>query len=150
MHKPISVIHGPNLNALGRREAQIYGTQTLEDLYSHLTQKADAIGTKLQFFQSNLEGELVGEIQRASAECGAIIINPGAFSHTSIAVLDALLTFKGPIVEVHLSNIHQRESFRHTSLTSRAARGIIAGFGFQGYELALQACVEELAKNSPS
>mgnify|MGYP006308663247 CR=1 FL=1 len=135
----ILVIHGPNLNLLGTREPEIYGKDTLADIDDKITKKAEEIGLSVATFQSNHEGALIDRIHQAAADCSGIVINPGAFTHTSIALLDALLAVDLPIIEVHLSNIHRRESFRQRSYTARAATGIIAGLGADGYRLALEA-----------
>lgn len=134
----ILILNGPNLNLLGTREPETYGTETLSDIQSLCEKKAQELGLTVDFRQSNIEGELVSYIQEAMQGYAGIIINPAAYTHTSIAILDALLAVKIPVVEVHLSNIHKREEFRHHSYVSKAARGVICGFGSQGYLLALQ------------
>ncbi len=139
MTKPIYVLNGPNLNLLGSREPEVYGNETLEDLRARCERKAAALGFPLDFRQSNHEGELVAWIQEARMTASGLIINAGAFTHTSIAMLDALLACKIPSVEVHLSNIFTREPFRHHSYISRAVKGVICGLGPLGYELALEA-----------
>jgi 3-dehydroquinate dehydratase-2 len=136
---PILILNGPNLNLLGNREPAIYGTQTLADIEAECQAHGKKIGLEVEFRQSNHEGQLVDWIQQAQGRASAIIINPGALSHTSIAILDALLGVALPVVEVHLSNIHRREAFRHTSLVSQAAKGVICGLGSHGYLLALDA-----------
>ena len=139
MTKPIYVLNGPNLNLLGTREPEVYGKETLEDLRLRCERKAEALGLPVDFRQSNLEGELVTWIQEARTDACGVIINAGAFTHTSIAMLDALLACPVPSVEVHLSNIFTREPFRHRSYISKATKGVICGFGGLGYELAIEA-----------
>jgi 3-dehydroquinate dehydratase II len=139
MAKPIYVLNGPNLNLLGAREPEVYGRETLEDLRERCERKASALGLSVEFRQSNHEGELVAWIQEARTDAAGLIVNAGAFTHTSIAMLDALLACPIPSVEVHLSNIFAREPFRHHSYISKAARGVICGFGAIGYELAIEA-----------
>lgn len=138
MPKPIYVLNGPNLNLLGLRQPEIYGRETLEDVASSLSELADELGLVVRCLQSNHEGQLVDWIQEARAQGAGVIINPGAYSHTSIAILDALHAFEGPVLEVHISNIHKREAFRHHSFVSARAEGVIAGFGTEGYLLALR------------
>lgn len=140
----ILVIHGPNLNLLGERETSVYGEQSLEDINRVLREDGAQHNVGVDCFQSNHEGDIVDRIQAARGEYDAIIINAGAYSHYSIAILDALRSFTGPIVEVHISNIYQRESYRHHSLISEAATGGIFGLGPQGYRLALLAVLEML------
>jgi 3-dehydroquinate dehydratase-2 len=135
----IMVLNGPNLNLLGTRQPEIYGHDTLADIEARLQARARAHGLELDFRQSNSEGELVTWIQEARTTCAGIIINPAAYTHTSVAILDALLACEIPIIELHLSNPHRREAFRHRSYASRVATGIVAGFGAHGYELALEA-----------
>lgn len=143
----IFVLNGPNLNLLGSREPRIYGTQTLDDVKASLDERAKDLGVRVDFRQSNHEGELVDWIQEAMAKASAIIINAGAYSHTSIAIRDALAALQIPIVEVHLSNIHAREPFRRQSFISQVARGAIVGLGSLGYLLALDAAAQ-FAKNA--
>ncbi len=138
----ILVIHGPNLNLLGRREEAVYGTVTLDEINAMIEDEAAAYGLDVEFYQSNHEGEIVDRIQAASGTVDCIIINPAAFTHYSIAVRDALAGVRVPAVEVHLSNIHAREEFRHTSVTVPVVVGQIAGFGSQSYVLAVRAAVE--------
>ena len=140
----ILVIHGPNLNLLGQREPELYGEQTLDDIHNMLKDTAAQFQVEVDCFQSNHEGAIVDKIQAARGQYQALIINAGAYTHYSIAILDALRSFKGPIVEVHLSNIYQRESYRHRSLISEAATGGIFGLGAMGYKLALLAVIEML------
>jgi 3-dehydroquinate dehydratase-2 len=133
----ILVINGPNLNLLGKREPGIYGGKSLEEINSSLATLAAANGAQLEFFQSNTEGALVDAIQDAASRVAGIIINPAAYTHTSIALRDAISAVALPTVEVHLSNVYSREEFRHKSLIAPVALGQIAGFGPAGYELAL-------------
>ena len=135
----ILVLNGPNLNLLGLREPQIYGHETLSDIEEICLEHAAELGLTVDFRQSNHEGQLVDWIQEARQMADGIILNAGAYSHTSIAILDALNAASVPTVEVHLSNIFRREEFRHNSYVSRVARGVICGFGAHGYELALSA-----------
>ncbi len=139
MTSSILIINGPNLNLLGEREPDTYGSETLADIEAACRKRADGLGLELEFRQSNTEGDLVDWIQQAKKHHHGLIINAGAYTHTSVAILDALLSCGLPIVEVHLSNIHQREEFRHHSYVSKAATGMITGFGGYGYELALEA-----------
>jgi 3-dehydroquinate dehydratase-2 len=133
------ILNGPNLNMLGVREPSIYGHDTLDDIGANCEKRAGELGLQLDFRQSNHEGELVTWIQQARDSAAGIIINPGAYGHTSIALLDALLISELPIIEVHLSNIFRREEFRHHTYVSQAASGVICGLGAQGYLLALDA-----------
>ena len=133
------VLNGPNLNLLGSREPEVYGHQTLADIEALCLAQGRTLGIAVDFRQSNTEGELVTWIQDARKNFDGIIINPAAYSHTSVALLDALLACERPIIEVHLSNIHKREAFRHHSYVSKAANGVICGLGSQGYALALTA-----------
>lgn len=134
----VYILNGPNLNLLGKRQPEIYGSQTLEDVRASCTALGEGNGLQIVFRQSNAEHELVDWIQEARETADALIINPAAYSHTSIAILDALNTCDFPVVEVHISNIHNREPFRHHSYVSSRADAVIAGCGVQGYELALQ------------
>lgn len=140
----ILIVNGPNLNMLGRREPGIYGSQTLEDISRELNQVAKALGTTLFFFQSNHEGALVDTIQAALNVHQGILINPGAYTHTSVAIRDAIAAVALPTVEVHLSNIHQREAFRHHSYIAPVAIGQISGFGADSYRLGLEGLVKYL------
>lgn len=134
----ILVIHGPNLNLLGTREPEIYGSETVEDINQRLTKKASSAGHKLSAFQSNAEHQLIERIHAARNEgIDFILINPGAFTHTSIAIRDALLGVAIPFIEIHLSNVHARETFRHKSYFSDVATGVICGLGSKGYDAAL-------------
>jgi 3-dehydroquinate dehydratase II len=139
MKPKIMVLNGPNLNLLGVRQPQIYGHDTLADIESRLRVRARSHELAIDVRQSNHEGELVTWIQEARTTCAGIIINPAAYTHTSVAILDALLACDLPVVELHLSNPHKREDFRHRSFVTIAAKGVIAGFGAHGYELALDA-----------
>ncbi|MSO97604.1 MAG: type II 3-dehydroquinate dehydratase [Rhodospirillaceae bacterium] len=139
MSHKILVLNGPNLNMLGQREPDIYGHTTLEDIRRAVDARATHLKLTVDFRQTNDEGELVTSIQSARGGADGLIINAAAYTHTSVAILDALLACGVPVVEVHLSNIYRREEFRHHSYVSRAATGIICGFGAHGYELALDA-----------
>ena len=138
MAKPIFILNGPNLNLLGLRQPEIYGSQTLDDVAEACSALADDLGVSIRFLQSNHEGQLVDWIQEARAASSGIIINPAAYSHTSVAILDALNAFDGPVIEVHISNIHKREAFRQHSFVSSRADGVIAGCGVEGYLLGLR------------
>ncbi|WP_127753205.1 MULTISPECIES: type II 3-dehydroquinate dehydratase [unclassified Devosia] len=144
MAKRVLVLNGPNLNLLGIREPGIYGSNTLKDIENLCRDTATELGLSVDFRQSNHEGELVTWIQDARATADAILINPAAYSHTSLAIADALKAVGLPVAEVHLSNIHQREPFRHHSFVSAVAVGVLCGFGALGYKLALQALAEKL------
>lgn len=146
MSKPVYILNGPNLNLLGQRQPEIYGGETLADVVQACTDLAGSLGLTVKPLQSNHEGQLVDWIQDARLNGSAIILNPGAYSHTSVAILDALNTFDGPVIEVHISNIHKREAFRHHSFVSSRADGVIAGCGTQGYLLALRRVSNLLAK----
>jgi len=137
--RKVLVLNGPNLNLLGTREPELYGRETLDQIGASLTDEARALGLEVDFRQSNSEATLVDWIQQARTGHGGIILNAGAYTHTSIAILDALRAFGRPIIEVHLSNVYRREDFRHHSYVSLAATGVIAGLGAQGYSLALKA-----------
>jgi len=141
----VLVLNGPNLNLLGTREPEIYGTATLADIEAQCRKRAKALGLTVDCRQSNTEGELVGWIQEARDSVAGIVLNPGAYTHTSVAILDALLAIGLPVIEVHLSNTHKREDFRQHSYVSRAAEGVICGFGVHGYLMALEAMAALLA-----
>lgn len=145
----ILILHGPNLNMLGVREQEVYGDITLEDINSALTKLAEMEGVKLTIRQSNSEGDMVEIIHEAKGNYGAIVINPAAYTHTSIALRDAIASAGVPVVEVHLSNIYRREEFRHHSYIAPVAVGQIAGFGINSYLLGLRAAIG-LVKNRPS
>jgi 3-dehydroquinate dehydratase II len=136
--KEVVVVNGPNLNLLGKREPEIYGTRSLDDLNKLVEAKARELGVELSLFQSNSEGEIIDFLQQHAPGSLGIVINPGALSHYSLALYDCLQALAVPVVEVHISNIHAREEFRSRSVTARAARGVITGLGFTGYELALE------------
>ncbi|MEM7397956.1 MAG: type II 3-dehydroquinate dehydratase [Pseudomonadota bacterium] len=145
MAKTIYILNGPNLNLLGTREPEVYGTETLADLEQRCVRKAGALDLAVDFRQSNTEGELVDWIQEARSKGAGLIINAGAYTHTSIAMLDALQACDVPTVEVHLSNIFRRETFRHHSYISGAAKGVICGFGGLGYEFAIEAVASAIS-----
>jgi 3-dehydroquinate dehydratase-2 len=138
MSRLVFVLNGPNLNLLGKREPHIYGVETLADVEAACRAEAAALGLEIRFHQSNREYELIDWVHEAREVAGAIVINPAAYTHTSVALLDALGAFAGPVLEVHISNVHKREAFRHRSYVSLRADGVIAGFGTQGYALALR------------
>ncbi len=138
MSKMIYILNGPNLNLLGKREPEIYGHDTLADVDANCATVGECLGLSVKLMQSNHEGEIVEMIHDARENAAGIIINPAAYSHTSVAILDALNTFDGPVLEVHISNIHKRETFRHHSYVSARADGVIAGFGVNGYALAMR------------
>jgi 3-dehydroquinate dehydratase-2 len=138
MSRLIYVLNGPNLNLLGKRQPHIYGHETLADVEAECRKVADELRLDIQFHQSNREYEIIDWVHEAREVAGGIAINPAAFTHTSVAVLDALNTFEGPVIEIHISNVHKREAFRHHSFVSTRADGVIAGFGTQGYTLALR------------
>jgi 3-dehydroquinate dehydratase-2 len=138
----IQVLHGPNLNLLGRREPEIYGRTTLDEINRQLVELGAQLGLEVDTFQSNHEGDIVDRIQQAADRCDGMIINAAAFTHTSVAIRDALAALHMPVIEVHLSNIHRREPFRHTSLTAGVVTGQILGLGASGYALALRALAE--------
>ena len=140
----ILVLNGPNLNLLGKRQPEIYGAETLADVEARCREAAGQ-GAELRFAQSNHEGALVDAIQDARESADAIVINPGAYSHTSVAILDALNAFDGPVIEVHISNIHRREAFRHHSFVSARAEAVIAGLGTEGYAAAIRRLLQLLA-----
>ena len=132
----VLILNGPNLNLLGKRQPDIYGRETLADVEGACREVATELGFDSRLLQSNAEHQIIDWIHQAREEAAGIIINPGAYSHTSIAILDALNAFEGPVLEVHISNIHKREGFRHHSFVSQRADGVVAGFGVEGYALA--------------
>ncbi len=138
MSRLVYILNGPNLNLLGKRQPHIYGHETLADVEADCRRLAAELKLEIRFHQSNREYEIVDWVHEARDIAGGIVINPAAFTHTSVAILDALNTFDSPIIEVHISNVHKREAFRHHSYVSTVASGVIAGFGTQGYQLALQ------------
>lgn len=138
MPKLVTLLNGPNLNLLGLRQPEIYGRETLEDVAAKVSDLAEELGLAVKALQSNHEGQLVDWIHQARGTSAAIIINPGAYSHTSVAILDALNAFDGVVIEVHISQIHKREAFRHHSYVSHRADGVIVGCGTEGYLLALR------------
>ncbi len=145
MPKPIYILNGPNLNLLGSRQPDEYGSATLDDIRDRTRAKAAILGLEIEFRQTNREGDLVDWIQEARDKASALIVNAGAYTHTSVAMLDALLAADIPCIEVHLSNIFQREDFRQHSYISQASIGVICGFGAKGYEFAVEAVAEQLA-----
>jgi 3-dehydroquinate dehydratase II len=145
MPKPIYVLNGPNLNLLGVREPSIYGAETLADVKRRTEARAQVLGLVVEFRQTNHEGVLVDWIQEAREKACGVIINAGAYTHTSVAILDALSAAEKPVIELHLSNVFRRESFRHHSYVSAAAQGVICGFGPKGYELAVEAMADIVA-----
>ncbi len=142
----IIILNGPNLNLLGEREKNQYGNSTLKDIEKICNEYAKQNGIQLSFFQSNIEGELVDQIQNSRTNQEGLIINAGGYTHTSVAIHDALKILKIPIIELHISNIYNREEFRHKSLISKIAKGVICGFGANGYIMSLQAIVKILEK----
>lgn len=144
MTPSILIINGPNLNMLGTRQPEVYGSQTLGDVEALCIETAAAHGAGATCFQSNHEGAIVDTIQAAKGKHHAIVINPGAYSHTSVAIRDAFASVELPVWEVHISNIHARESFRHHSFVSAIAKGVICGFGIDGYRFAVEAAIEAL------
>jgi 3-dehydroquinate dehydratase-2 len=145
MTKLVYVLNGPNLNLLGSREPDVYGHDTLAEVERLCAETAAAHGLEMRFLQSNAEHQLIDWIHEARGAAAAIVINPAAFSHTSIALLDALQAFAGPVIEVHISNVHKREAFRHHSYVSKRAEAVIAGCGTQGYALALAHVAKRLS-----
>jgi 3-dehydroquinate dehydratase II len=146
MPKLITVLNGPNLNLLGLRQPEIYGHETLDDVAAATSELADDLDLSVRFLQSNHEGQLIDWIHEARGNSAGIIINAGALTHSSIALLDALNAYDGPVIEVHISNIHKREAFRHHSYISQRADGVIVGCGTQGYQLALYRMARLVAK----
>ena len=133
----IQIINGPNINLLGKREPSIYGSRTFEDCLDEL--RKQYAGIEIDYFQSNIEGELIDCIQQAGFSADGIVLNAGAYTHTSIALQDAIRAVPAPVVEVHISNVHSREAFRHVSMIAAACRGVICGFGLDSYRLAIEA-----------
>ena len=146
MAKTVFILNGPNLNLLGQRQPEVYGRETLADVAAACGTLAGELGLDLRFHQSNHEGQIIDWIHEARAAAQAIVINPAAYTHSSVAILDALNAFDGPVFEVHISNVHKREAFRHHSYISQRADGVIAGFGTEGYLLALRRVASLLAK----
>ena len=142
----ILILNGPNLNLLGTREPEKYGNQTLSDVENFVRFEAEKLGVEVDFYQSNIEGELVNKIQEAKGNFDGIVMNPAAYTHTSVAIRDALLAVQIPTIEVHISNIHTREEFRKISLTAPACVGQITGFGINSYKLGLIGLVDYLNK----
>lgn len=138
MSRLVFVLNGPNLNLLGKRQPHIYGSETLADVEADCRALARELNVDIRFHQSNREYEIIDWIHEARETAAGIVINPAAFTHTSVAILDALNTFEGPVIEVHISNVHKRETFRHHSYVSLRADGVIAGLGTEGYRLALR------------
>ena len=147
-HPRITILNGPNLNLLGKRQPHIYGHETLADVERDCRALAGELGLSLRFHQSNREYELIDWIHEAREDGAGIVINPAAFTHTSVAILDALNAFDGLIFEVHISNVHRREAFRHHSYISPRAEGVIAGLGIEGYEVALSHLIKRLSRSS--
>ena len=145
MSRLVYVLNGPNLNLLGKRQPHIYGSETLADVEASCRALAGELGLEIRFHQSNREYEIIDWIHEARETAGGLVINPAAFTHTSVAILDALNTFDPPVIEVHISNVHKREAFRHHSYFSDVAVGVICGLGASGYRLALEAACEQLA-----
>lgn len=145
-NKPVYVLNGPNLNLLGQREPEIYGSTTLADIEKLVAARAKTLGLSVICLQSNHEGELVSWIQEARSMASGVIINAAAYSHTSIAIHDALAMLDIPAVEVHISNVYKREEFRHYSYVSSVVKGVICGLGVQGYALALEAILADISK----
>ena len=143
----IYVLNGPNLNLLGKRQPEIYGSETLADVEAAAISQAETHGLAVRFLQSNAEHQLIDWIHEARENAVAIVINPAAYTHTSVAILDALNTFEGPVIEVHISNVHKREEFRQHSFVSLRADGVIAGCGTQGYLLAIDRVARLVAAN---
>ena len=137
--KKIIIVNGPNLNLLGQRETDIYGNKSFEDFFNNLKNKFSSV--KIEYFQSNIEGEIIDKLQEVGFSLDGIILNAAAYTHTSVGIADAIAAIKTPVIEVHISNIQSREEFRHNSLMSKNVKGIVCGFGLQSYELALKALI---------
>ena len=135
--KKIIIVNGPNLNLLGQRETDIYGNKSFEDFFNDLKNRFSSV--KIEYYQSNIEGEIIDKLQEVGFSLDGIILNAAAYTHTSVGIADAIAAIKTPVIEVHISNIHSREEFRHNSLISKNVKGVICGFGLQSYELALEA-----------
>ena len=141
--KHILVLNGPNINLTGLREKSVYGAKTFDDLMAEIQQEADKLGVEVRFVQSNHEGDLIDALQRAYFDgLDGVVFNPGGYTHTSVALHDAIASVPLPTIEVHMSNVHAREEYRHKSMTASACRGQIVGFGFYGYIMALRALIE--------
>jgi len=137
--RKIMIIHGPNLNMLGKREPEVYGKETLDEINKRLKKLSKKLKIDIEIFQSNHEGELIEKIQEASGDYSGLVINPAAFTHTSVGIRDALLLLDIPVIEIHISNIYKREAFRHKSMIADVVTAQISGFGIQGYIMALEA-----------
>ncbi len=148
MNKLIYIINGPNLNKLGSREPSKYGKKNIDDLKNLCVDTCEKNDLELNFYQSNSEADIINKIHEANDKAGAILINAAAFTHTSVAIFDALSMFQGPIIEIHITNIHSREKFRHKSFISNVAYGIIAGFGLKSYQLAIEAIKDKLDEDN--
>lgn len=148
MSRLIFILNGPNLNLLGKRQPAIYGYETLADVEAECRRVAGEHGLDVRFHQSNREYEIIDWIHEAREIAGGIAINPAAFTHTSVAILDALNAFEGPVIEIHISNVHKREAFRHHSFVATRADGVIAGFGTQGYALSIQRLARLIDRNT--
>tara|TARA_B100001559_G_C16137722_1_gene455978 strand:- start:148 stop:597 length:450 start_codon:yes stop_codon:yes gene_type:complete len=144
LNKLIYIINGPNLNKLGSREPSKYGKKNIDDLKNLCVDTCEKNDLELNFYQSNSEADIINKIHEANDKAAAILINAAAFTHTSVAIFDALSMFQGPIIEIHITNIHSREKFRHKSFISNVAYGIIAGFGLKSYQLAIEAIKDKL------
>lgn len=140
----IQIINGPNLNLLGTREPGIYGSTTFEDCLEKLRRQHPRV--EIDYFQSNIEGELIDKLQQTGFSCDGIVLNAGAYTHTSIALLDCIRSLKSPVIEVHISNVHSREEFRHKSMIAPACMGVICGFGMDSYRLAVEAIMHTKEK----
>ncbi|MEZ5843176.1 MAG: type II 3-dehydroquinate dehydratase [Hyphomicrobiaceae bacterium] len=149
MSRLVFVLNGPNLNLLGKRQPHIYGHTTLADVEADCRKLGAELGLDIRFHQSNREYEIIDWVHEAREIAAGIVINPAAFTHTSVAILDALNTFEGPVIEVHISNVHKREAFRHHSFVSLRADGVIAGLGTDGYQLGLRRVANLIAERKP-